>query len=658
MSHNGEFGREDGRATARVDPKDLKEFVSEKYVEVDTSADDYDAVGLTELELCEQYCRACTVSVQRLFHVKSLGMVCTRALSTGNEAFPLDLVETLAQDDDSEVRQIVAEQLGVFIEALKTARREQETDVATGLLYVAFLLVEDDADGVVEAAEVAVSTVATVLDREEDVELLLTLLANLAKGQEEEIRVSAAKICGGLARVVGGGVSEQTLAPILRTIASDEALQAREAAARAIVKVAEVMDDAIAEDALLPSFKKLAKDAIWSVRRACAENLVELSKCFSRETFVKVAHDLFEPLANDVSFQVRTAALEKLGPLVAELGGEHTSAALVDHFVSMSESTGGNNGLQLSCAFNIPGVAYTIGHARWHEIRPAYNVLAHSVQWRVRRSLACSLHEMAKILGKETTQRDLLPIFEAMLSDTDEVVVGVIDHLAEFMSQVAPHARTGPLYLLQDVGKAEGKNVIGNWRLRAALSEQLGALSKVLPEDANEDALLPLLLRLLKDPASAVRAKSIDAVGGVLHNTAKASSLRWRSGKVGDVVAEIKLMATNPRWLDRQAYVQMCGAFVGVVDANIIKEEFLPLMLMCVDDAVPNVKRELARSLARLDGDRSFAGIPDVLDTIRTLRNDPDVESVSIAKNYVAEERSNGEYTTGLGGEFHATGLR
>ena len=167
MSHNGEFGREDGRATARVDPKDLKEFVSEKYVEVDTSADDYDAVGLTELELCEQYCRACTVSVQRLFHVKSLGMVCTRALSTGNEAFPLDLVETLAQDDDSEVRQIVAEQLGVFIEALKTARREQETDVAT------------------------------VLDREEDVELLLTLLANLAKGQEEEIRVSAAKICGG-----------------------------------------------------------------------------------------------------------------------------------------------------------------------------------------------------------------------------------------------------------------------------------------------------------------------------------------------------------------------------------------------------------------------------------------------------------------------------
>ena len=62
----------------------------------------------------------------------------------------------------------------------------------------------------------------------------------------------------------------------------------------------------------------------------------------------------------------------------------------------------------------------------------------------------------------------------------------------------------------------------------------------------------------------------------------------------GGVLAEMKLMATNPRWVDRQAYVQICGAFVGVVDRGVV-DELLPLLLMMVDDHVPNVRCELAK---------------------------------------------------------------
>ena len=119
--------------------------VNEKYVdEAKSAADEYAADGLTELELCAQYCRSCTVSVQRHFHVRSLGDVCRRAMRVGEETFPLDLVEELAQDDDGDVRQLVAEQLGVLADALRESRTRQEDEVYTGLLCVAFLLVEDD----------------------------------------------------------------------------------------------------------------------------------------------------------------------------------------------------------------------------------------------------------------------------------------------------------------------------------------------------------------------------------------------------------------------------------------------------------------------------------------------------------------------------------
>lgn len=651
-----------GDATARADPEVLQFANSEKFVEeLDTSADYYDVDGLTELELCAQYCRACTVSVQRLFHVRSLGEVCKQAMSVGDEAFPLDLIEDLAQDDDSEVRQNVAEQLGTLAEALKTARHRQEEDVATGLLYVAFLLVEDDVDGVVTAAESALVTVATLMDTAEGQELLLTQIGNLSTGEEEEIRVSCGKIVGALASVLGPNAAKEHLVPMLGVLTNDEALHVREVTVRAIVQVAEVLNGDDAEEMLIPLFCSLVRDSVWSVRKVCADNLVALTKCASRHVFVELATDLFVSLANDVSFQVRTASLQSLGPLIAELGNANTPKSLVDHFASMAEGNEGPGELNLACAFNMPGVAHTIGRERWYEIKDAYHLLAHSVNWRVRRSLACSLHEMARILGEETSEMDLLPIFEQMLSDTDEVRAGVIAYLAKFMSELSPAARLPHLHLLPDIVATDATDVIGNWRLRAAMSEQLGALSGILPAHANEETLLPLLLRLLKDPASAVRTKCIETAGVVLQNMTKGSSASGsgsstcRSGHFGEIIVELKLMATNPRWTDRQAYALICGAFVGVVDTSLVIDELLPLMLMMVDDAVPNVRSELAKSLAVFRAHPAYARIPDLKDAVGALKNDPDAEVCQTVKSMCADEcedfrvrQLRDEFTTGL----------
>ena len=646
----------DGALTARpADPGDLLSFANEKYVEeTETAAEDYAAEGLTDLEVCAQYCRACTVSVQRLFHVRSLGEVCREAMRTGNEAFPLDLIEELAQDDDSEVRQMVAEQLGILGEALQEARCREEDDVAAGLLCVAFLLVEDDVDGVVSAAEAAVAPVAALLEGDEGRELVLTQIANLSTGEEEEIRMSGAKIIGSLAATLGAETAARRLAPLLIDLGKDETLQIREAAVHSITRVGETMRHEEFEDILAPSFCELTRDGVWTVRKACAEEITALSKCVSSETFTELAPELFEPMANDVSFQVRAAGLESLGPLIAELGREYASESLVDHFVSMAESAGGPGGLQLACAYNFPGVALTIGYERWGEIRDAYLTLSSSVDWRVRRTLACSMHEIAKILDGETAEADLLPVFEDMLCDTDEVSLGAVNHLAEFTRELSPKARMMHLRLLPGVGVTDRKDSIGNWRLRAAMAGQLETLSSVLPASANEETILPMLLRLLRDPASAVRSKAVAATGGVLRNTTRNSKETWRMGPVGKMVSEIKLMATRPRWTDRQAYIQLCASFVGVVDASVVIEELLPLMLMASEDAVPNVRRSLAEALAKFGEHPAYASLPDLRDAIGALRNDHDADVAQTALTRCAYDSR--ERVDGLG--FASTGLR
>jgi len=51
----------------------------------------------------------------------------------------------------------------------------------------------------------------------------------------------------------------------------------------------------------------------------------------------------------------------------------------------------------------------------------------------VRRTLAFSIHELAIILGSELTHSDLIPIFDDFIKDLDEVRVGVLSHLSDFL---------------------------------------------------------------------------------------------------------------------------------------------------------------------------------------------------------------------------------
>lgn len=54
-------------------------------------------------------------------------------------------------------------------------------------------------------------------------------------------------------------------------------------------------------------------------------------------------------------------------------------------------------------------------------------------QWKVRRTLAFSIHELAVILGDQLTAGDLVPVFNGFLKDLDEVRIGVLKHLHDFL---------------------------------------------------------------------------------------------------------------------------------------------------------------------------------------------------------------------------------
>ncbi|XP_014384299.1 PREDICTED: putative serine/threonine-protein phosphatase 4 regulatory subunit 1-like isoform X3 [Myotis brandtii] len=145
---------------------------------------------------------------------------------------------------------------------------------------------------------------------------------------------------------------------------------------------------------------------------------------------------------------------------------------LLDEYVSMTDPARAqtvDSDIAKHCAYSLPGVALTLGRQNWHCLKDTYATLASDVKWKVRRTLAFSIHELAVILGDQLTAADLVPIFNGFLKDLDEVRIGVLKHLYDFLKLLHEDKRREYLYQLQEFVVTDNSR---NWRFRYELAEK------------------------------------------------------------------------------------------------------------------------------------------------------------------------------------------
>lgn len=71
--------------------------------------------------------------------------------------------------------------------------------------------------------------------------------------------------------------------------------------------------------------------------------------------------------------------------------------------------------LLLATAFNFPAVLATAGKQQWPQLQPVHSALLQCRDAAVRRTLACSLHEVAALLGPDQAMTDLGPAVQVGL---------------------------------------------------------------------------------------------------------------------------------------------------------------------------------------------------------------------------------------------------
>ncbi|KAK3765828.1 hypothetical protein RRG08_026297 [Elysia crispata] len=247
------------------------------------------------------------------------------------------------------------------------------------------------------------------------------------------------------------------------------------------------------------------------------------------------------------------------------------------------------------CAYNLPAVAYTLGRQNWHCIKNLYETLAQDMQWKVRRTLAFSIHELALIVGEEITHKDLVPVFDGFLKDLDEVRIGVLKHLAEIFKLLRPEVRLQYLAKTQEFMKTDNNK---NWRFREELAEQLIQICCLFHCIDVVNHIVPLAMAMLMDKVAQVRLVALRLVSAVLKKTCDDGEKKLLASVCNNI---IERFATDYRWLLRQTFAQLCYVILeeDALPPNVFAKNFLPSVLALSSDPVPNVRLSLSKVMAQ-----------------------------------------------------------
>jgi len=274
---------------------------------------------------------------------------------------------------------------------------------------------------------------------------------------------------------------------------------------------------------------------------------------------------------------------------------------LLEHYISMTDPMRAetvDNEITRHCAYSLPAVALTLGRRNWPVLKDTYETLAGDMHWKVRRTLAFSIHELAVILGEELAQSDLVPVFNGFIKDLDEVRIGVLKHLAHFLRLLRPQNRRDYLHRMDEFLRTDNEN---NWRFRLELATQLSDMIDLFSPQDCQTFLAPIALALMGDKVVQIRRTCYTLVCQLVRQLGSEGDIQYVESLSEQLRSQFACANT---WSQRQSYAFLCGQLVAeqslaLHDFSLL---FLPHLLALADDRVPNVRIAVSKMLATYIG--------------------------------------------------------
>ena len=170
---------------------------------------------------------------------------------------------------------------------------------------------------------------------------------------------------------------------------------------------------------IFPLYQELTVDKEQKVRKTCADFVAEIAKVSPLQQKSAEMQELyFKFLQDPTSKIVRGTAFQNIGPFIAEFKDVAGIDERITHFFLNTTEKTGSKDVCYYAAYNFPAFVYVYGNKEWPRFRKVYLKLTSANDFQTKKSLACSIHEIARLLGPEITDAELIDIFDKFLNDS------------------------------------------------------------------------------------------------------------------------------------------------------------------------------------------------------------------------------------------------
>ena len=186
---------------------------------------------------------------------------------------------------------------------------------------------------------------------------------------------------------------------------------------------------------VFPLYSNLTQDKDEKVRKTCAEVVAEIANVSPLDKKGQALADIyFRFLKDPTSKIVRGTAFQNIGPFIAALKEmKEIDSRIIEFYVTTTDNSS-NKDVCYYSSYNFPAFVYTLGKERWDDFRKIYLKLGKFNDGRIKKTLSHSIHELARILGSDITEADLVPVMERFLKDpSNEIRMGALRNLHIFL---------------------------------------------------------------------------------------------------------------------------------------------------------------------------------------------------------------------------------
>ncbi|KAK1134181.1 hypothetical protein K0M31_011962 [Melipona bicolor] len=470
----------------------------------------------------------------------------------------------------------------------------------------------------------------------------------VSKGQLSQpihSRIICSKILGKICTRFDSALIQKEVLPMVHSLCQDVNSDVRASICLQLRFVAEGLGAESVKSALLPSFVELASDEESNVRCASIQTIAYLLPHLQEDTIKTIIVPLVKKLCeNTQSVQsdnnVICVIAQEFGKIVlglekcllpaektwflkyfqqlAQMGVVLMKKESKPYIPFMSTFDEDEKYVECRrcCAFNLPAMFIFVSNSvdDTNALLLTFTALASDHYYLVRRTVACGIHEVAKVLGPKTghIKTDLIKLLK---DNNEEVLQGLVPHIGLTLDCLAESQIIGVDKMdstVMEIGRALLKceseiAATHNWRLVSLMHSQLEILPKYFPSDFIYSYFVPMaFFRILNARPIPVRLSA-----GTLY----LFLLRYNMKPMQRVELRSKLytdLANNPNCYVRMIFVRMMIEALEIFSSVYFKEHFFTVLLNLAEDSVANIRMKVVslmpqlKSLLRIPADKKL----------------------------------------------------